>query len=141
MGKALIHSFFNFLQIYVFLTENTELHRNLLILVKILEMKIFRAILFIISIVLFVWLFLLIANDIDIARTKNDSLINSEILKTENFTNIEKLKEFTKSKILIIKNIRYLRSDEAYEKIYLIIVLFLIQIFLYFTNFKSKKTE
>ena len=108
---------------------------------KILEMKIFRAILFIISIVLFVWLFLLIANDIDIARTKNDSLINSEILKTENFTNIEKLKEFTKSKILIIKNIRYLRSDEAYEKIYLIIVLFLIQIFLYFTNFKSKKTE
>ena len=141
MGKALIHSFFYFLQIYVFLTENTELHRNLLILVKILEMKIFRAILFIISIVLFVWLFLLIANDIDIARTKNDSLINSEILKTENFTNIEKLKEFTKSKILIIKNIRYLRSDEAYEKIYLIIVLFLIQIFLYFTNFKSKKTE
>ncbi len=129
------------MQIYVFLTENTELHRNLLILVKILEMKIFRAILFIISIVLFVWLFLLIANDIDIARTKNDSLINSEILKTENFTNIEKLKEFTKSKILIIKNIRYLRSDEAYEKIYLIIVLFLIQIFLYFTNFKSKKTE
>ena len=102
-------------------------------------MKIFRAVLFIISIVLFVWLFLLIANDIDIARTKNDSLINSEILKTENFTNIEKLKEFTKSKILIIKNIRYLRSDEAYEKIYLIIVLFLIQIFLYFTNFKSKK--
>ena len=141
MGKALIHSFFNFLQRYLFLTENTELHRNLLILVKILEMKIFRAILFIISIVLFVWLFLLIANDIDIARTKNDSLINSEILKTENFTNIEKLKEFTKSKILIIKNIRYLRSDEAYEKIYLIIVLFLIQIFLYFTNFKSKKTE
>ena len=129
------------MQRYLFLTENTELHRNLLILVKILEMKIFRAILFIISIVLFVWLFLLIANDIDIARTKNDSLINSEILKTENFTNIEKLKEFTKSKILIIKNIRYLRSDEAYEKIYLIIVLFLIQIFLYFTNFKSKKTE
>ena len=129
------------MQRYLFLTEITELHRNLLILVKILEMKIFRAILFIISIVLFVWLFLLIANDIDIARTKNDSLINSEILKTENFTNIEKLKEFTKSKILIIKNIRYLRSDEAYEKIYLIIVLFLIQIFLYFTNFKSKKTE
>lgn len=104
-------------------------------------MKIIRTILFFSSIILYVWLFLLITNDIDIARIKNDSWINGEISKTEQFTNIDELKEFTKSKILTIKKIRYLRSDEAYEKIYLIIAIILIQLFLFSKNFNSPKLK
>lgn len=102
-------------------------------------MRKFHIILFILSNIFFIWLFILIVNDIDIARTKNNSQINLDVSKAKSFTNIRELKKFTITKIETIKKIRYLRSEQAYTKIYIIISLFFIQMFLYKTNKTYKK--
>lgn len=105
---------------------------------EILKMRTIRRILLIISMVLFAWMFINALDDIDFAASKNHAFILSETSKTEKFKDIEKLKEFTKSKIYIVERIHQQRSLEADRKLYIIFSLVVIQLFLYVTtNFRK----
>jgi hypothetical protein len=80
-------------------------------------------------------------SSIDFARTKNDYLINREKIKSDKYENIETLKKFSKSKIEIIKQNQIEKSNDATNRIYLIIVILILQIAIQILNKKPNSHQ
>lgn len=99
-----------------------------------LIMKIFRSLLFSVSLLLFGWLFISNINLINVAATLNEAEINSEVGKVNAFSNIDQLKEFTIEKINYVEVIRERFSENAMIRIVVISVLVMLQILLYATK-------
>ncbi|MDQ0593129.1 hypothetical protein QFZ37_001498 [Chryseobacterium ginsenosidimutans] len=107
-------------------------------------MKIIRPFLLLISIILFGWLFISNINLINAAKTLNEAQINSEIVKVNDFTSIDQLKQFTIEKISQMEIIRERFSENALVRVAVISALVLLQIILYATkgnSFNSKAAD
>lgn len=104
-------------------------------------MQILRPFLLFISIILFGWLFVSNANQINVATTLNDAEIQSEIAKISSFTDVEKIKEYSIGKINYLESIRQKNSQSAILRTIIIFTLVLLQIVLYSTraNFSNSK--
>ncbi len=102
-------------------------------------MKILRPFLLFISIILFGWLFVSNANEINVAATLNDAEIKSEIAKINSFTDIDKIKEYSIGKINYLESVREKNSQNAIIRTIIILFLVLLQIIIYSTktNFSS----
>ena len=75
-------------------------------------------------------------SNLDFASNKNNYLINMEKIKADKYENIEALKIFAKSKIEIIKQSRVQESNNAINRIYLIIGILILQIIIQILNKK-----
>ncbi|MFY7813655.1 MAG: hypothetical protein ACOVRK_00560 [Chryseobacterium taeanense] len=107
-------------------------------------MKLLRPLLLFFSIILFGWLFVSNINLINVATTLNESEINSDINKVNEFTSIERLKEFTIEKINHMEAIKSRFSENAIIRVFVILTLIVLQILLYATSgniFNSKPTR
>lgn len=92
----------------------------------------------VISIVLFGWLLAQRFTEIDLIPNYSRALASEDISRVDNFNDINKLKEFTKSKIYHFQRINKERSDTAYKQMLIIFILIAIQLFLYVTANKLK---
>lgn len=107
-------------------------------------MKLLRPFLLFFSIILFGWLFVSNINLINVATTLNEAEISSDINKVNEFTSIERLKEFTIEKINYMEAIRNRFSENAMIRVFVILTLIILQIVLYATGgnmFSSKPTR
>ncbi|SDH70713.1 hypothetical protein [Chryseobacterium taeanense] len=107
-------------------------------------MKLLRPFLLFFSIILFGWLFVSNINLINVATTLNEAEIRSDINKVNEFTSIERLKEFTIEKINYMEAIRNRFSENAMIRVFVILTLIILQIVLYATGgnmFSSKPTR
>lgn len=75
-------------------------------------------------------------SNLDFASNKNNYLINMEKIKVDKYENIESLKILAKSKIEIIKQSRMQESNNARNRIYLIIAIVLLQVTIQILNKK-----
>lgn len=87
---------------------------------------------------LLVWLLIDNINELDIASTKNDGLINSEKLKVEDFQNIDTVKTYAKSKLDVIRQNTKRNSSNASKKIWFILGVMVCLIILLSTCQKRK---
>lgn len=92
----------------------------------------------IISILLFGWIFIQIFNQINLIPNYSRVLIQEDISKVENFTDLNELKQFSKSKIYSLQRINIERSDLAHKQLFIIFILIGIQLFLYISKNNSK---
>ncbi|KMQ67544.1 hypothetical protein ACM39_11755 [Chryseobacterium sp. FH2] len=104
-------------------------------------MKILRPFLLFISLLLFGWLFVSNANQINVAATFNEDEINSEISKINSFTNIDMLKGYSIQQINSLETSKERSFQSAIGRIFIILILVLIQIVIYATkgNFTNSK--
>ncbi|MEO8711321.1 MAG: hypothetical protein ABI405_04310 [Parafilimonas sp.] len=98
-----------------------------------------RTILTTITFGLLVWLLIDSMFQLDIAATKNDGLINSEKMKVESFQNIDSVKVYAKSKLDVIRQNTKRNSVIATKRIWVIIGLIVLQMFL-LSNASRKKS-
>lgn len=99
-----------------------------------------RTILFIISIILFGWLFTKNLNEIDFFKTKNDAMFyRSAISQVENSRNLEELKPFAVKQIEYLKKSREINSENAKFRSWLILALTLLNIALFIISKKLTK--
>jgi hypothetical protein len=101
-------------------------------------MRIIRKASIVISILLFGWLFFQTSNEIDLMSSYSRTLIREDISKIENSSNLNDLKEFSKSKIYQFQRINIEKSNLATKQTFIIFTLIAIQLFLYLSHNKSK---
>ncbi|SEW48229.1 hypothetical protein SAMN05421841_3753 [Chryseobacterium wanjuense] len=101
-------------------------------------MRNIRRVFLIISILLFGWIFIQIFNQINLIPNYSRVLIQEDISKVENFTDLNELKQFSKSKIYSLQRINIERSDLAHKQLFIIFILIGIQLFLYISKNNSK---
>ncbi|WP_326984746.1 hypothetical protein VUJ46_09515 [Chryseobacterium sp. MYb264] len=106
-------------------------------------MQILRPFLLFISIVLFGWLFVSNAIQINMASTLNEAEIKSEITRINNFTDTEDLKQYAIGKVNYLKSMREKSSHRSLIRATIILLLALLQIILYATraNFSTTKAK
>jgi hypothetical protein len=97
-----------------------------------------RRVFLIISILLFGWIFIQIFNQIDLIPNYSRVFVHEEVSKIENFTNLNELKQFSKSKIYNLQRSNIERSNMAHKQLFIIFILVGIQLFLYISKNKSK---
>ena len=97
-----------------------------------------RAILMTVTFGLLVWLLIDNIFQLDIAATKNDGLINSEKMEVGDFQNIDSVKIYAKSKLDIIRQNTKRNSIIATKRIWIIIGLIFLQLFLFTNTIKRK---
>lgn len=97
-----------------------------------------RRVFLIISILLFGWIFIQIFSQIDLIPNYSRVFIQEDISKIENFTDLNELKQFSKSKIYNLQRSNIERSNVAYKQLFIIFILLGIQVFLYISKNKSK---
>lgn len=94
-------------------------------------MKNTRRLFLVISLFLFMWLFIKIFYSIDLIPNYTQTFIAEDILKIENFKNLNELKEFSKSRVYSLEKINIERSNLANKQLVIIFILVAIQLFLY----------
>ncbi|SKB57931.1 hypothetical protein SAMN05660477_00012 [Soonwooa buanensis] len=101
-------------------------------------MNYLRTIILIISIFLFGWLISSNLNEIDFAKTKNDSNLREKIELIENSKNIEEIKKIAINEINFQKKNREAKSENAIAKNWIIFVLITLSILLFSLPKKKK---
>jgi hypothetical protein len=96
----------------------------------------FRKLLFILSLGILTWLFIDSTFRLDIAATKNDGLTNMKKQEVDQMQNIDSVKTYAKSTLDIIRQNRRKNSDIATKRIWLILIVGIIQLFL-FRSYRS----
>ncbi len=99
---------------------------------------IIRYLLIIISFGLLIWLLIESVSRLDIGATKNNGLINLAKSKVDKMQNIDSLKIYTMSSLDIIRQNRREESSLAVQRIWLIIGVIFIQVFLLISKRKGK---
>lgn len=97
-------------------------------------MRYIRRFLIFISLVLFFRLFVQIFNEIDLIPNYTMTFVDEEIYKVDRFQNLNESKEYSKSQIYKYQKINKERSDKANSQLMMIVVLVIIQLFLYFSS-------
>jgi len=99
-----------------------------------------RSLFLVISLFLFTWLFIQIFYSIDLIPNYTRTFVAEDILKIENFKNLNELKEFSKSKVYSLEKINRDRSNLANKQLVTIFILVAIELFLYITKSAPKRT-
>lgn len=97
-------------------------------------MRYIRRFLIFISLILFCKLFVQIFNQIDLIPNYTMTFVDEEILKVDRFQNLNESKEYSKSQIYKYEKINKEKSDTANSQLIIIVLLVVIQLFLYFSN-------
>lgn len=103
-------------------------------------MIIFRRLIFISSIILLGWLFVINSYEIQIAPNKEKVFQNEKIMEIENANSLHELKKMAKSEVYRINRINELKSYKSTKELYIIFIIISMSLFLYFTQ-KPAKTH
>lgn len=90
-----------------------------------------KTFLFLLSLGLLIWLFIDSAFQLDIAATKNNGLISMKKHEIDQMQNIDSVKTYSKYTFEIIRQNSRTNSAIATKRILLILVLIIIQLFLW----------
>ena len=90
-----------------------------------------KTFLFILSLGLLVWLFIDSTFQLDIAATKNNGLTSMKKQEVDELQNIDSVKTYAKSTLDIIRQNTRTNSTIATKRIWLILILLVIQLFLW----------
>ena len=97
-----------------------------------------KTILITITLGLLIWLLIDNTSQLDLAATKNDGLISWQKMKVDSFQNIDSVKIYAKSKLDIIRQTAEKDDMIATKRIWIIIALIIVQLFLFINTLKRK---
>jgi len=99
-----------------------------------------KTFLFILSLGLLVWLFIDSTYQLDIAATKNNGLTSMKKQEVDEMQNLDSVKTYAKSTLDIIRKNTRTNSAIATKRIWLILILLVIQLFLWTKRTRTLKS-
>jgi hypothetical protein len=98
-----------------------------------------KTLLFILSLGLLVWLFIDSTFQLDIAATKNNGLTSMKKQEVDEMQNIDSVKTYAKSTLDIIRQNTRTNSAISTKRIWLILILLVLQLFLWTKRTRTLK--